>query len=407
MTSQNSQPSAPRRKSARNRPVSAPAALGSPERPGGGLYIHVPFCRAVCSYCHFYRTADHDAALRKRTVAAIITELRLRRQRCNQLSLNRWRLSTAYIGGGTPSLLGPDLGAGLLAGTVGRLPAAPDLEVTVEANPESFDAALADAWIAAGVGRVSLGIQSLDARVLKQLGRRCTPERARAALALACARFPEVAADWLIGPHVNRNGLLDDLTAAVELGVSHISLYILELHAGTELAAAVAAGRVSMPSDPLVEALYLGAVDHLQRLGLRQYEVANFARRGRESRHNQAYWLRRPYLGLGPGAHGFYGRLRYANMPDLDDYLTAVESGRLPPQTEDRLTLADRRLEQLILPLRTAAGVPLDRIPAGALDLQRGVESGLWTVQRRRLRLTSRGFLRIDGIEAALARSLG
>lgn len=376
-------------------------------RPGGGLYIHVPFCGALCSYCNFARTADHDAVLRARTVAACVSEFDLRRDACAVLRERRRPLQSAYIGGGTPSLLEPHLLAALVEGTVRQLPAADDLEFTAEANPESFTALVADAWRDAGIGRVSLGIQSLDPEVLRLLGRRCDPSTARAALSLACRRFERVAADWLIGPGVRRARLLDDLTAAVGLGVGHISLYILELHGGTELANAVAAGRVAMPADARIEKLYLGAVERLAELGLDQYEVANFARIGCESRHNRAYWTGRPYVGLGPGAHGLVGRRRYANTADLAAYLAAVEAGRLPPGIVDHLTLSARRLEAVILPLRTVAGTPLAKIPDGALDLGRGVAAGLWTTDAGRLRLTARGFLRIDSIEQALARSLG
>lgn len=376
-------------------------------RPGGGLYVHVPFCRTLCSYCNFVRTADHDADLRARTVAASVTELALRRAQCAVLREGRRPLRTVYIGGGTPSVLEPDLFTALLSGTVGKLPVAPDLELTVEANPESFSPAVADAWRSAGVGRVSLGIQSLDADVLQRLGRQCDPGTARGALAAACDRFERVAADWIIGPGVKRERLLAELTEAVGLGVGHISLYILELHPGSDLTVAVAAGRVTMPSDAQIETLYLTAVDRLAELGLRQYEVANFALPASESRHNRAYWSGQPYLGLGPGAHGLYGRWRYANTADLAAYLASIEAGRLPPQSVDHLTPAARRLESIVLPLRTAAGVPLGRIPRHALDLPRGARAGFWTIDSGRLRLTARGFLRIDTIEQTLVRSLG
>ncbi len=379
----------------------------SPLGPGGGLYIHVPFCRTLCSYCNFVRTADHDTDLRARTVAACVAELALRRGKCASLSEGRRQLRTAYIGGGTPSALEPDLFTALLSGTVGKLPVAPDLELTVEANPESFSPAVVDAWRSAGVGRVSLGVQSLDADVLQRLGRQCDPATARGAIVLACRHFERVAADWIIGPGVQRRRLLAELTEAIGLGVGHVSLYILELHQGSDLSAAVAAGRVAMPSDARIETLYLAAVDRLAELGLRQYEVANFALPASESRHNRAYWSRRPYLGLGPGAHGLYGRWRYANTGDLSAYLASIEAGQLPPQSIDHLTPAARRLESVVLPLRTAAGVPLGLIPDRALDLPRGVRAGFWTIDSGRLRLTARGFLRIDAIEQALARGLG
>ncbi|HOX25070.1 MAG TPA: coproporphyrinogen-III oxidase family protein [Candidatus Krumholzibacteria bacterium] len=372
-----------------------------------GLYVHVPFCGSICSYCHFARTARHDPALRRRVVGAVVRELVLRQQRCAILSGGRRRLATAYVGGGTPSQLEPELIVELLAGTVGRLPAAADLEFTVEANPETLTADLAAAWRAAGVNRVSLGVQSLDPGVLRLLGRRCEPAAARRALDLACRTFARVSADWILGPGLARDRLLAELDEALDRGVEHLSLYILELHPGTALAAAVAAGRVRLAADGATEALYLACIEHLARRGFEQYEVSNFARPGRESRHNQAYWQGRPYLGLGPSASGFWGRRRYTNTADLAAYLAQVEAGAVPEAVTDPLDRAARRLEALVLPLRTRAGLPLRRLPRGALDLAQGEREGLWTIAGDCLRLTGRGYLRIDTIEARLAAAAG
>jgi oxygen-independent coproporphyrinogen-3 oxidase len=385
----------------------APASSGRERARAGGLYLHVPFCARTCDYCHFPRTARHDIELRRRTVRAIRRELALRRERCPTLAGGRWRLATAYIGGGTPSLLEPDLFTELVAGTVGALPADPELELTAEANPESLTEACAAAWRACGIVRVSIGVQSLSDDVLRRLGRSCAAETARRGLERACRIFPRVAADWILAPGVSSERLCAELAEAVALGVEHISLYILEVADGTPLAQRIAAGRLRLPRDRFWEALYLAAVARLEALGLPQYEVANFARSGCESRHNRAYWRRRPYLGLGPGAHGFWGRRRYANAAAVADYLRRVERDELPEAEIDRLDAAARRLERLILPLRTRSGVPLDRIPRGALDLDRGERTGLWRCVEGRLRLTPRGYLRLDGIESALARSLG
>lgn len=384
-----------------------------PLRPGGGLYLHLPFCGAICGYCHFARTADHDPALRRRTVAAMIREFELRRDRCAAFAAGRRPLETAYVGGGTPSLLEPELMAELLAGTVGRLaavtsPPTPSLrELTCEANPESFSPDLARAWREAGVDRVSLGVQSLDERVLRLLDRRCDPATARAALALAGRTFPRVAADWILGPDSDRDRLLAELDEALALGVEHLSLYILELHRGTPLAARVATGRVRLASDRQTERLYLACCEHLASRGFVHYEVSNFARPGAESRHNQAYWSNAPFVGLGPSASGFWARRRCTNHADLTAYLAAVEAGRLPEALIDPLDRRARRLERLILGLRTAVGVPLASLPDGALDLAAGEREGFWFITDQRLRMTSRGWLHLDTVEARLAAALG
>ncbi len=372
--------------------------------PGGlGLYLHVPFCGAICSYCHFARTDRHDAALRARTVQAMIRELELRREACAVLGAGRRTVRTCYVGGGTPSVLAPERFSELLAGTLHRLPRTADCEVTAEANPESLTAELAAAWRAAGVNRVSLGIQSLDHQVLRLLGRACDPATSRRALALASRTFPRVAADWILGPGLSRRRLLAELDQALDLGVEHVSLYVLELHPGTPIARAVAAGRLTLPPDHQTEDLYLACGEHLARRGLAQYEVSNFARPGAESRHNRAYWDGTPYLGLGPSASSYWGRRRSSNSAALPAYLRRVEAGEVPEQVVEPLTPAARRLERLVLGLRTAAGVPLALLPPGALDLDAGEREGLWDTAQGRLRLTRRGFLRIDTMEERLA----
>ncbi len=371
-----------------------------------GLYIHVPFCASICSYCHFARTAEHGRAERERFARGVVRELELRRAVCPTIAAGRRPLRTAYLGGGTPSQLEPDLAEIMIAGTVGALPVAADLEFTAEANPESLTDELARAWRALGVGRISLGVQSLDRQVLRLLGRSCDPPTARAGLDRAVRHFGRVSVDFILGPGLERPRLLAELKETVDRGAEHVSLYILELHPGTDLEARVAAGEVRLLPDHRTEALYLSCVEELERLGLPQYEVSNFARPGAESRHNGNYWRRRPWLALGPAAHGAWGRRRYANCGTLAAWLRRLDEGRLPEASVDPLDTAARRLERAVLALRTRAGLPLAWLPAGALDLADGRREGLWAVADGNLRLSPRGFLRIDTIEARIARVL-
>ncbi|MBE0567391.1 MAG: coproporphyrinogen III oxidase family protein [Krumholzibacteria bacterium] len=368
-----------------------------------GLYIHVPFCASICSYCHFARTAEHGRAERERFARGVVRELELRRAACPTLRAGRRRLATAYLGGGTPSQLEPDLAEVMIGGTVGTLPVADDLEFTAEANPESLSDELARTWRGLGVNRVSLGVQSLDARVLKLLGRSCDPATARAGLDRAVRHFKRVSADFILGPGLERPRLLAELQETVGRGAEHVSLYLLELHPGTALEARVAAGEVRLLPDHRSESLYLSCVEELERLGLRQYEVSNFARPGAESRHNAAYWRRRPWLALGPAAHGAWGRRRYANAGTLAAWLRRLDEGRLPEASVDPLDTTARRLERVVLALRTRQGVPLVWLPPGALDLPAGRREGLWIVADGHLRLLPVGFLRIDTIEERLA----
>ena len=210
---------------------------------GFGLYIHVPFCGSICSYCHFARTARHSPEDRARYVDAVLEEFALRSRACGVLAAGRRFLRTAYIGGGTPSCLETPLMERLLAGTVGQLTAVDDLELTAEANPESLDPAKARAWAAAGVNRLSLGMQSLQPAVLQSLGRRCDPATALAALELAGRIFARVSADWIIGPGLTLAGLTEELDRALDLGVTHFSLYILEVAPGNRAGTAGGRGR--------------------------------------------------------------------------------------------------------------------------------------------------------------------
>jgi len=367
-----------------------------------GLYIHVPFCGSICSYCHFARTADHDAGVRAAYVDGILAEFELRRRGCGILTDGRRKLATCYLGGGTPSELEPELMGRLLAGTIGRLPLAEDFELTAEANPETLGGDLAAAWLDMGITRVSLGVQSLDPDVLKMLGRACDPATARAGLTTACAVFPRVSADWIIGPGIRKEALLAELSEAADLGVEHFSVYILELHPGTRLATLAAEGRWHPAPDRQTENLYLAVIEHLAGLGVRQYEVANFARPGAESRHNRNYWRSRPWLGLGPGAHGFWGRRRYANFDSLARWRAALDDGGLPEASVDPVDREARRLERLILNLRTEGGIALEWLPERGWDTGRGVREGLWEIRDRRLVLTGLGYLRIDSIEEHL-----
>lgn len=338
---------------------------------------------------------------------AVRREFALRATGCGLLAGSGARLAaTCYVGGGTPSCLEPDLFAALLAGTWDRLSRASDAEVTAEANPETFTAPLAAAWRGAGVNRISLGVQSLDPGVLALLGRSCGPGAAREALRLASRTFGRVSADWILAPGCRPERLRAEFAEARDLGVGHVSLYILEVHEGTPLAEAVAAGRLRLPPREETERIYLEARADLAGLGYAQYEVSNFCLPGEESRHNAAYWRRAPYLGLGPGAHGFWGRRRYANHGDLERYTSEIERGRLPEASCETLDRRARLLEKIILPLRTRAGVPLADLPVAREWLARGAREGLWRLDRGRLRLSGKGLLHIDEVEAAFSRNL-
>ncbi len=365
---------------------------------GGGLYLHIPFCGSICSYCHFNRIAEHDSGLRKQFTESVINELKLRD---NDLSL-----STIYVGGGTPSQLEPELLTEILASVRSLYKVSDDVEITCEANPESFTDELVEVWQSAGVNRISLGVQSFDHEVLKTLGRQCSPETARSALQLATNRFSNVSADWILAPGCNVDQLKSAFSEAAELGVKHISFYILELHDKTKLADSISAEELKMMKGDSIGELYKAGVEIMQQLGFQQYEISNFSIPGYESKHNSAYWQRVPYTGIGPGASGFDGKRRYTNKADIKHWMTCLQSGELPEDFADYPDEESQKLEQLFLGLRTKTGVSLELFSDSGL-LEKGIADGLWVINKQNLVLTLNGMLQIDAIEEHLAGQLG
>jgi oxygen-independent coproporphyrinogen-3 oxidase len=295
-------------------------------------------------------------------------------------------VTSVFVGGGTPTLLP----AGDLGRLLGRLrellPFAPDAEVTVEANPETVDQAVADGLVEAGVTRVSLGAQSFDGRVLAALGRAHGPARVgQAVAALRRAGVDALNLDLIFGcPSEDDASWADSLAAAVALGPEHLSAYALTIEAATRFGRMVADGRLAEPDEDLLADRYETACAVLAAAGWRHYEVSNWAkdvaaRRGplpsRASRHNLTYWRRGPYLGLGAGAHEFTGGVRRWNGPGVPAYLAAVAAGRRPVAGEERLDGGQAAFELLALRLRTADG--LDPVEAERLGIDRSAVAEL------------------------------
>jgi len=283
------------------------------------LYVHVPFCARRCLYCDFAVHVDRSPDDRS-WLAAIERELKFLLQ-AGAAALAP-ALDTLYVGGGTPSLLGPRA-AGELARCLGRSRMkAPDLEWTMEANPESFTPALAEAWAGRGVNRISFGVQSFDRSALAWMGRLHEPAAAAEAVSAArSAGVSNLSVDLLFGlPAEVRRCWRTDLERALALGVPHVSLYGLTVEPATALARQIREGRTTRPGGRRCRDEYLAAADTLAAAGYEHYEVSNFALPGFQSRHNQAHWDGSPYLGLGNGAHSFLGGRRLWNERDWRVY---------------------------------------------------------------------------------------
>lgn len=318
------------------------------------LYVHVPFCRSRCAYCGFY--SGEPLALLGDYPAWVEAEAHLRGEGFPSPKA----LTSIYLGGGTPALLGAGGISTVLEAARRVWGVSGSAEVTVETNPG--EAADFGAWRGVGVNRLSVGVQALDNRVLGVLGRCHSADEARRTLAEAVrAGIPQVSADLLYGvPTLQPEALGKWVRELSVLGVSHISAYSLELHSGTPLAEAVAAGRVPACGAEEEERQWEAIAEALSVEGYDAYEVSNFARPGSHSRHNCAYWDGSPYLGLGPGAHGYspsagpWGT-RWWNEPGLGAYRDSVLAGKCPPGGREALSREAALLETLFLSLRRAA----------------------------------------------------
>src|SRR6478735_11201643 len=292
-----------------------------------GLYVHVPFCSAICNYCNFNRGL-FDADVKARYVDALVSEIHNQSAICNQQS-EISGADTIFFGGGTPSLLEPDEIARIIAACESSFDLAADREITMEANPESVTEARLAAYRRAGVNRLSFGVQSFREDELRRLSRLHSAERARAAFAEArAAGFDNISLDlmmWL--PEQRVSEWLQSIDASIALGPEHLSLYMLEVYPNAPLKDDMARARWSQAPDDDVAAMYLAAMERLDAAGYAQYEISNVARPGRRSRHNLKYWTDGEWLGFGPGAHSTIDGMRTRNVSATSEYVEAVTPG--------------------------------------------------------------------------------
>jgi oxygen-independent coproporphyrinogen-3 oxidase len=359
----------------------------------------VPFCARRCSYCDFAVTALRDPPV-EAWLDGTARELAMV---CSREGWDRLRLDTVYVGGGTPSLLGPGAMAALRERIERRASLAPDAEWSVEANPESFDARMARDWKQAGVTRISLGAQTFHAPALRWMGRLHGPDGPeRAVTAARSAGFDDIGIDLIFGlPERLGRDWRGDLERALALDPSHVSLYGLTAEPGTPLGRWVAAGRERLAAEATYENEYLQAAAMLVAAGYEHYEVSNFARPGRPSRHNRAYWSGAPYLGIGPGAHSFLPPHRIWNVRDWTLWRARLAAGLGPEEGRETPDAGARRLERLWLGLRTSTG--LVGLSEGQRRRVRDWQQRGWAeVDGGRVRLTPEGWLLLDRLAVEL-----
>ncbi|HEU4671525.1 MAG TPA: coproporphyrinogen-III oxidase family protein [Candidatus Limnocylindrales bacterium] len=403
--------------------------------PPVGLYVHVPFCLSICPYCDFVVHAGSDArGPRSRVPAylrAVRTEIELRADVLDDRfgppgATGRPALETLYLGGGTPSLLPAADVAALIELVRERFGLAAGTEITLEANPGPSERGDLAAFADAGVTRLSVGAQALEASTLRRLGRRHAPSDVTDTVAEArAAGIGSVGLDLLYDlPGQTVAGWAATLEAALDLRPEHLSLYALGLD-DPDAEGLTEAGGDHLPVRPgarrwrdraragqdedRAAAMYEHAVDHLQAAGFRGYEISNWARPGHESRHNLAYWRRLPVEAVGPGAHAFDGETRRWNAARLETYLAALvpPSGRppsLPPGGSERLAPSAARAETIVLGLRTAEGISARAASEAAVEagLRWGIEHALLVERSGRLALTTTGRLLSNELFARL-----
>ena len=329
------------------------------------LYIHIPYCRRKCLYCDFFsggaRIADWPGL-----ADALLAELQERIEELPE------RIESIYIGGGTPSLMPPDVFGDFasrlrqLVDTAGKT-LVDDVEFTIEINPEDVDDRHIEVWREAGVNRVSIGIQTFDNRLLQSIGRSHTGDMAEMALKRLKTGFENVSGDLIFGiPGQSVEDLRRDVYRLIDCGPEHVSVYSMMYEEGTALTALRDAGRVEEADDDTVARQYECLTDILGAAGYEHYEISNYARPGFRSRHNSGYWTGKPYLGIGPSAHSFDGvSVRRANPADLRGYIGRFgkfRAGETSFFTEERLNREERLEERIMLSLRRREGLNLKQL---------------------------------------------
>ncbi|GAB4478146.1 MAG: radical SAM family heme chaperone HemW [Anaerolineae bacterium] len=370
------------------------------------LYAHIPFCSTLCTYCAFNTYAGMGHLIAPFT-EALSHEMALVGQEAAG-----FRAHTLYLGGGTPSLLSPAQVEQIILAARRCFDLQEGAEITLEVNPGSTDLTRLHAYRSAGVNRLSIGVQSADEVELRLFGRRHSFADAHETFSLArAAGFASISLDLIYGaPLQTRRSWRATLKAVLAWEPDHLSLYSLTLEPGTSLTRRVARGRLPEPNPDLAAAMYHDAQELAGAAGLQQYEIANWARPGHESIHNRQYWLNRPYLGFGPGAHGSANRVRYWNIKPVPAYIERVTGGEPQPfpfspalDDYERLDAALEMAETVILGLRLVRegmsradfqqrfSQPVEVVYGPVIDSLQS--AGLLEVTDQALRLTNRAYL--------------
>ncbi|CAA7613487.1 Coproporphyrinogen III oxidase [Candidatus Terasakiella magnetica] len=376
-------------------------------QPGFGIYIHWPFCLSKCPYCDFNSHASTQMD-QDRWRRALLAEMAY-----FAALVPDARPGSIFFGGGTPSLMAPETVARLIEAVRGHWSCAPDLEITLEANPTSVEAGRFRAFAQAGVNRLSLGIQALDDQSLRFLGRQHSAAEALAALETARNTFARLSFDLIYArPGQSLDQWRDELARALDLAGDHLSLYQLTIEDGTAFAPAYARGAFQLPGEDLAAALFDLTQDMTKAAGLPAYEISNHARPGAECRHNLVYWQGGSWVGIGPGAHGRLGLTATAQHRSPGSWLDQVEKTGHGTEVSERLDSRSRAEELVMMGLRLTTGLDAQAFRTSAdLDLAqvldpqglgRMIEGGFVTSTATGLAVTPSGRLVLNAVLAEL-----
>lgn len=359
------------------------------------IYIHWPFCPYKCSFCPFVAIAGQDQFM-EQYHKALISEIKQALE-----SGPKQALDTIFIGGGTPSTYPTNL----LLDTFGILndgyEIMPDSEVTIEVNPGTVKPEQLEAWKKIGINRLSIGVQSLKDKALKELNRLQTVEQVGELIVQASQLFDNLSIDLILGlPGVTADEWKEYVMTVMQWPINHISIYFLTVHENTQLYFKVKKNSVVLPGDTEMIDLYYWSIECLRQHGFEQYEISNFARAGKQSRHNSAYWERKPYNAFGLGACSFDGKTRYANEKNLMKYMHLCNEKQSVHNFAEELTQEQVRLEKVMLGLRRICGISMHEFLEGLShdqlnELQKKIttmqEQGMIQIVNDRLQLTPKG----------------
>ena len=380
-------------------------------QPGFGIYVHWPFCAAKCPYCDFNSHVRHHGVDEARFAAAFVQEMRWMRERTGPRTV-----TSIFLGGGTPSLMAPETVGAVLDAIAATWTVPDGIEITLEANPSSVEAARFRGYRAAGVNRVSLGVQALNDKDLRFLGRLHNVEQALGAIRLARETFPRLSFDLIYArPGQTLDAWQAELEQAIDHAADHLSLYQLTIEEGTRFHLLHEAGKFIMPDGELAADLYALTQNVTAAKGLPAYEISNHARPGAESRHNLVYWRYGEYVGIGPGAHGRFvendKRIVTFTERSPEKWAELVETHGHGVIGGEDLTRANEADEMLLMGLRLVEGIDLNRYEAlagkplashriAALQEEKLVEM----IGNSRLRATPAGMILLDAVLVDLAR---